>query len=70
MSITIMPAWIRSQSDEGVVCVVGSQPAADAQEVTIPSKDVQSVSLSDGPLDAHGRRFGVIVYNTKKESQQ
>jgi hypothetical protein len=69
MSITIMPAWIKSQSDDGVVCVLGSQPAADAQEVTIPSKDVESVSLSDGPLDAHGRRFGVIVY-TKKESKQ
>lgn len=70
MSITIMPAWIKSQSDEGVVCVLGSQPAADAQEVTISSNDVESVSFSDAPLDAHGRRFGVIVYNTKKESQQ
>jgi hypothetical protein len=69
MSITIMPAWIKSQSEEGVVCVLGSEPAEDAQEVTIPSKDVESVSFSDAPLDANGRRFGVIVY-TKKESQQ
>jgi hypothetical protein len=70
MSITIMPAWIKSQSDEGVVCVLGSQPAVDAQEVTIPSKDVESVSLSDAPPDASGRRFGVIVYTPKKESNQ
>lgn len=69
MSITIMPAWIKSQSEEGVVCVLGSQPAADAQDVVIPSKDVESVSLSDAPPDANGRRFGVIVY-TKKENQQ
>lgn len=69
MTITIMPAWIKSQSEEGVVCVLGSEPAADAQEVTISSNDVESVSFSDAPLDSQGRRFGVIVY-TKKESKQ
>lgn len=66
----IMPAWIKSQSEEGVVCVLGSEPAADAQEVTIPSKDIESVSVSDSPADASGRRFGVIVISTKKENQQ
>jgi hypothetical protein len=57
----IMPAWITSQSESGVVCVLGSQPARDAKEVTILNKDIMSVSISDSPADVGGRRFGVIV---------
>ena len=57
----IMPAWITSQSEVGIVCVPGSQPAKNAKEVTILSEVIMSVSISDSPAAVGGRRFGVIV---------
>jgi len=65
----IMPAWITEQTDEGVVCIPGSQPHAGSVEVLIPTEDVDSVVIHDASPIVDGRRFGIIVIKSKKETR-
>lgn len=59
--MTIMPAWIREQTDAGVWAVLGSEPPLDAPEKFIPSEEIESVVVPPGAPVVQNRSFGVIV---------
>jgi hypothetical protein len=60
---TIMPAWIKERTPEGVLCIPGSQPSADSKPTLIPNEDIESVTESEH--EQNGLRFGIIVLKTK-----
>lgn len=33
---TLVPLWIKSKTDTHIVCVFGSEPPPDAQDLTVP----------------------------------
>jgi hypothetical protein len=63
----IVPAWIKEQTEAGVLAVLGSQPRADAAEVFIPQGDIQSVVIAESSPVVAGRQFGVIVLTQASE---
>jgi hypothetical protein len=61
---TIMPAWIKEKTPEGVLCLPGSQPRTDAELTLIPNKDIESVTESEH--EQNGLRFAIIVLTERK----
>jgi hypothetical protein len=65
--MTIVPAWIKEQTEAGVLAVLGSEPRADAVEVFISKGDIQSVVIAESSPVVAGRQFGVIVLKQVSE---
>jgi hypothetical protein len=63
MTTTIMPAWIKEKTPEGVLCIPGSQPQKDSKPTLIPNEDIQSVTESEHQQD--GLRFAIIILKTQ-----
>ena len=57
----VVPAWIQSETTDGVLAVLGSEPPADALPIFLPRSCVASCVVSpESPLWL-GRRFGIVV---------
>lgn len=65
--MTIVPAWIKEQTEAGVLAVLGSEPRTGAVEVFIPRGDIQSVVIAESSPVVAGRQFGVIVLKQVSE---
>jgi hypothetical protein len=59
----MVPAWIQTETKEGVFAVLGSEPSDDAQPVWLPRKCVTSCVVTPEELAParNGRRFGVLM---------
>jgi hypothetical protein len=62
----ILPAWIASQTDAGIVCIPGSSPQPGSVDVFIPHEDIEQVAVDEQSPPVDGRRFGVIVIKPKE----
>ena len=65
--MTIVPAWIKEQTEAGVLAVLGSEPRKDATDVFIPKGDIQSVVIAESSPVVAGRQFGVIILKQVSE---
>ena len=59
--MTLVPAWIREQTNIGAYVVFGSQPEADAPEVLIHADEIVNVSIYPDSPTVMGRKFGILV---------
>lgn len=69
---TIMPAWIKEQSERGVVAILGSEPPTDAIPQFVPRSSIERVVVSEHEIN--GMRFGILILRhdvcTNKEAKE
>lgn len=56
---TIMPAWIKEKTPEGILCIPGSQPQKDTPPVLVPTERIENVTESEHEVD--GFRFAILT---------